>query len=101
MLDSRVLAGAVLAVIGAAIGGSRIGALIAVLLGSAWFLVSRRELRLAGSEQLRLRRGDRIPSFTVLTTDRRKITEQDLIARAPALLVLYRGWWCPSSKSQL
>ena len=24
-----------------------------------------------------------------------------LIASAPTLLVLYRGWWCPSSKSQL
>ena len=32
---------------------------------------------------------------------RSKSLEQDLIAGAPALLVLYRGWWCPSSKSQL
>ena len=24
-----------------------------------------------------------------------------LIASSPALLVLYRGWWCPSSKAQL
>jgi peroxiredoxin len=54
-----------------------------------------------GSEQLKLRKGDRIPSFTVLTTDGKPITEQDVAARAPALLVLYRGWWCPSSKSQL
>jgi peroxiredoxin len=101
MFDSFVGAGTILAIIGWAIGGSSMAALTAVLLGGGWFFVSRRELRLVGSEQLRLRKGDHIPSFTVLTTDGRQITEHDLIARAPALLVLYRGWWCPSSKSQL
>ena len=101
MFDSFVGVGAVLAIIGWAIGGSRIVAFTAVLLGAAWFLVSRRELKLAGSERLRLRRGDRIPSFTTLTTDSKQVTEQHVIAKAPALLVLYRGWWCPSSKSQL
>ena len=29
------------------------------------------------------------------------VTGQDLVAAAPTLLVLYRGWWCPSSKVQL
>jgi peroxiredoxin len=29
------------------------------------------------------------------------VTAQDVIASAPALLVLYRGWWCPSHKAQL
>jgi peroxiredoxin len=36
-----------------------------------------------------------------LTTDGRQVTEKDLIVSAPTLLMLYRGWWCPSSKSQL
>jgi peroxiredoxin len=39
--------------------------------------------------------------MTFLKTDGTSITEQDLIANAPALLALYRGWWCPSSKVQL
>ena len=101
MFDAVVGAGTVLAIIGWALGGRGIVALIALFLGAAWFLVSRWELRLVGSKQLRLRKGDRIPAFTVLTTDGKPVTEQDLIAGAPALLVLYRGWWCPSSKSQL
>jgi hypothetical protein len=101
MFDLFVGAGTVLAIIGWAIGSSSIAALTTVLLGGAWFLITRRELSLVGSEQLRLRKGDRVPSFTVLTTDGKQINEQDVIARAPALLVLYRGWWCPSSKSQL
>jgi peroxiredoxin len=36
-----------------------------------------------------------------IKTDGIQFTEQDLIANAPALLALYRGWWCPSSKLQL
>jgi peroxiredoxin len=101
IFDAVVGSGAALAVIGWALGGSSGVALAAVLLAGAWFLVSRRELRLAGSRDLRLRKGDRLPAFTVRTTDGKAATEQDLIAGAPALLVLYRGWWCPSSKSQL
>lgn len=101
MFDAIVGAGAVTAVIGWALGGRVIVTLAAVLLSAAWFVVSRRELRLVGSKQLRLHIGDRLPSFTLLTTRGEQVTEQDLIASAPALLVLYRGWWCPSSKSQL
>jgi peroxiredoxin len=65
------------------------------------FPVTRHELKLTGSKHLNLRVGDRLPKLNHLTTDGRQVFDQDLIARAPTLLVLYRGWWCPSSKSQL
>ncbi len=101
MYDAMVFTGMVLAIIGWIIGDSSTLALTAIILGVVWFPVSRHELKLTGSQQLKLRKGDRVPAFTLLTTDGRQFTEQDLIAQAPALLELYRGWWCPSSKSQL
>ena len=72
-----------------------------ITLGVIWFLVSRAELRIVGSKELQLHVGDKVPIMTFLKTDGTSITEQDLIANAPALLALYRGWWCPSSKVQL
>jgi peroxiredoxin len=101
MFDAVVGAGMALAIVDWAVSDGRIAALTTVFLGGIWFLVTRHELKLAGSKQLRLRKGDRVPAFALLTTDGRQVTEQDLIAKAPALLELYRGWWCPSSKSQL
>lgn len=70
-------------------------------LGAMWFLVSRTELRLVGSKELYLRVGDKLPAMTFLKTDGTQFTEHDLTANGPALLTLYRGWWCPSSKVQL
>jgi peroxiredoxin len=72
-----------------------------IALGIVWFLVSRIELRIVGSKALTLRVGDTMPAMALLKTDGTQMTEQDLIANAPALLTLYRGWWCPSSKVQL
>lgn len=72
-----------------------------IALGILWFLVSRIELRIVGSKELNLRVGAKMPAMALLKTDGTQITEQDLIADAPALLALYRGWWCPSSKAQL
>ena len=72
-----------------------------ITLGIMWFLGSRIELRIVGSKELNLRVGDTMPAMDFLKTDGTQITEQDLIANAPALLTLYRGWWCPSSKVQL
>ena len=66
-----------------------------------WSTSSRIELRIVGSKELNLRVGDKMPAMAFLKTDGTQITEQDLIANAPALLTLYRGWWCPSSKVQL
>jgi peroxiredoxin len=72
-----------------------------IALGIIWFLVSRIELRIVGSKELHLRVGDKMPAMAFLKTDGTQITEQTLIANAPAMLTLYRGWWCPSSKAQL
>lgn len=72
-----------------------------ITLGILWFLMSRIELRIVGSKALNLRVGDTMPAMAFLKTDGTPITEQDLIATAPALLTLYRGWWCPSSNVQL
>lgn len=82
-------------------GGNSVVTLITVILGVAWFPVTRHELKLTGSKHLKVRVGDRLPRLSLMTTDGRPITDEDLIASAPTLLVLYRGWWCPSSKSQL
>jgi peroxiredoxin len=71
-----------------------------IALGIGWFL-SKSELRIVGSKELHLRVGDKVPTMTFLKTDGSQMTEQELIATAPALLTLYRGWWCPSSKAQL
>lgn len=96
-----VVAGMALAATGWVVGGSAPIAVLAGALGVTWFLVARRELRLVGSKRLAVRPGDAVPAFTASTTDGGRITEQDLVSRAPVLLVLYRGWWCPSSKAQL
>ena len=72
-----------------------------ITLGVFWFLVTRIELRIVGSKELNLRVGDKVPTMIFSKTDGTQITEQELIANAPALLTLYRGWWCPSSKLQL
>lgn len=101
MFDAIVGAGMVVALIGWVLGGSGEVVLAAVVIGGAWFLATRQELKLVGSKGLKVRAGDRIPAFTVSTTDGRPFTEENLIAKAPALLELYRGWWCPTSKAQL
>jgi peroxiredoxin len=74
---------------------------VTIVLGIIWFVVSRIELKIKGSRELNIHVGDKIPSMTFLKTDGTKFSEQDLITNAPALLALYRGWWCPSSKLQL
>jgi peroxiredoxin len=101
MFHAVVLIGVAVAVIGWVTGGSGPIAILACAMGAAWFVVSWRELRLVGSTRLAVRPGSPMPAFTATTTDGRRITEQDLVASAPTLLVLYRGWWCPSSKVQL
>lgn len=101
LFDAPVGLGMVLAGVGWLAGGNAITALAALLIGLVWFPLTRRELRIRGSEQLNVRPGDRFPSMSVSTIDGTEVTERDLIANAPTLLVLYRGWWCPSHKSQL
>ena len=96
-----VSTGMALALTGWALGGSGAVAGATAALGAIWFLVVRNELKLVGSERLKVRVGDRVPAFAVSRVDGRPFTDQDLIAQAPAFLGLYRGWWCPSSKAQL
>ncbi len=72
-----------------------------ILLGLLWFVVSRVELRLRGSKELRLRVGDPLPAMDFVRTNGTPFTDRDLVAAAPALLTLYRGWWCPTSRAQL
>jgi peroxiredoxin len=101
IFDVIIGLGTAAALIGWIFGGNAVVTLITFILGVAWFPVIRRELKLTGSKRLNLRVGDRLPPLNLLTTDGRQVTEQDLIASAPTLLVLYRGWWCPSTKSLL
>jgi peroxiredoxin len=100
-LFDGVVCGVILAGVGLVAGGSVARTIFAVVTGLAWFVLTRRELAINGSNRLKVRPGDRLPAFRLLTTDRRVVTDQDLVANAPALLVLYRGWWCPSHKAQL
>jgi peroxiredoxin len=101
IFDFIIIVGMATALTGWAIGGSSPIALSAIGLGIAWFVITRHELTLTGSKHLELQVGDRMPAINLLTIENRLVTEQDLIAKSPALLVFYRGWWCPSSKSQL
>ena len=101
IFDSAVALGMVLALIGWATDGPNLAAGIALVVGVVWFPLVRRELRIRGSDQLLVRKGDRFPAMNVITTQGEPVTDRDLAAAAPVLLVLYRGWWCPSHKSQL
>lgn len=98
---AAVAAGVALAVAGWLAGGSGPIAALAVAAGVVWFVVTWHELRLVGSTGLAVRPGDSMPPFAVTTVEGVPFTERDLVSHAPALLVLYRGWWCPSSRTQL
>jgi peroxiredoxin len=101
LFDGVVLLGVILAGVGLVAGGSVNVTIAAAVAGLVWFGLTRRELAIKGSTRLNVRPGDHLPRFTLLTTERQEVTDQDLVANAPALLVLYRGWWCPSHKAQL
>lgn len=101
LFDAVILVGVVLALIGVVRGDTGLPAWIAIALGLAWFPLTRRELTLVGSDHLTLQVGDRLPGFAAQRADGTSITDADIVARAPALLILYRGWWCPSTKALL
>lgn len=101
LFHAVILGGIALALYGLVVGEMGLPAWIAIGLGLAWFPLTRRELTLVGSERLNLRPGDRLPRFSALRPDGTPMTDQDVVARAPALLVLYRGWWCPSTRALL
>ena len=68
---------------------------VALGAGVMWFVATRAELRFrgAGKPALEPKVGDPLPSFTATTTAGETVSEKDLIAKAPAMLVLYRGHW--------
>jgi peroxiredoxin len=101
LFHGLVAVGTTLALVGWALGGSRTTAWVAVAASGIWFAAATHELRLSGSTGLDVRVGDHLPPLIASTTDGSQVTEKDLMATAPALLVLYRGWWCPSSKAQV
>ena len=69
--------------------------------GVFWFGFSPAELRFRNPDELTLTRGDRLRELRAFTVDGVEVTERDLTAQGPALLTLYRGWWCPTSKAQM
>lgn len=101
IFDGAVAIGMVLALIGWANDGPNLASGVALVVGAVWFPLGRRELRIRGSDQLLVRNGDRFPAMNLVTTKGEPFTDKDLVEVAPVLLVLYRGWWCPSHKSQL
>jgi peroxiredoxin len=101
LFHAVILVGIALALFGLAVGDTGLPAWIAIGLGLAWFPLTRRELTLVGSDRLTIQAGDRLPRFAALRPDGTPITDQDVVAQAPALLVLYRGWWCPSTRALL
>ena len=101
LFDAVILAGIGFATVGLVVGDPPLPAWIAIVLGLVWFPLTRRELALHGSERLNIKPGDRLPTFAAVRLDGTPIDDREVAAHAPALLVLYRGWWCPSTKALL
>jgi peroxiredoxin len=99
--DAGVAAGAGLGIGGWVADGSVWAGSAATVVAAGWIVASRRELGLPRSDGLRVVVGDPVPAFRARTADGVVFTEQDLAAAAPAVVVLYRGWWCPYCTTQL
>lgn len=99
--DGVVVIGMALAMVGWMVDRQTWITLLTVVLGVVWFALTRRELGISGSERLSVSVGDAVPAFRVVTADGAVFTERELVDTAPALLVLYRGWWCPYCTTQL
>lgn len=102
VFDVAVAAGMAVAIAGWALARANPWPMIvAAAAGSLWFGLSRRELRLPDRVPLRVDIGDPLPPFSARTTGGEAFTDADLARSAPALLVLFRGWWCPYCTTQL
>jgi hypothetical protein len=68
---------------------------VALGVGLVWFVTTRAELRFrgAGKAQATVNVGDPLPDFSARTSAGEPFAAKDLVARAPAMLVLYRGHW--------
>lgn len=98
--DAGIGAGGALALAGGATGGA--WAIAGSTAGTSllWFVLTRRELGLPRGGGA-VRPGDVLPGFRAQTTAGLERSAADVVAAAPAVLVIYRGWWCPYCVSQL
>ncbi|MFC9919485.1 peroxiredoxin family protein [Agromyces binzhouensis] len=96
-----VAAGAVAAIAGWVLGGPAVIAIIAIVFAIGWFVLTTVENRIPGSRRLAVGPGDLLPPLRLTTVDGRTVDDREIIGRAPALLVFYRGWWCPTSRMQM
>jgi len=101
VFDGVVAAGMTLAGVGWATGDRVALPIVALAVGILWFGFTRAEFRFRGSDRLAVKPGDRLPALTAVTVEGAQVSERDLTANGPALLTLYRGWWCPTSKVQV
>lgn len=101
IFDGGVVIGAALVVVGWRQGAAwwlAAGAGATVLI---WFASTRKELSLPRGSGLRVKVGDTLPSFSLAGTGGAPVTDAEVRAAAPALVVMYRGWWCPYCVTQL
>jgi peroxiredoxin len=101
LFNIPVAVGTIVSVFGWIQGDAAGPAIATISIAALWTYLMTWEIGVRGSDRLRIDVGDELPRFTVATTDGEPFTNHDLIANAPALLQLYRGWWCPSSDLQL
>ena len=101
IFHGTIAAGVVVATVGWLAGEDPVYALATLVIATVWVVLTWKELGIAGSDRLRIRPGSRLPDFALVTTDGTTVTNQDVVAEGPALLVFYRGWWCPTHKAQL
>jgi peroxiredoxin len=94
--DLGVLLGAALAVASLFTGAPSLLAASAALVAVIWFVATRKELGLPDAT-LRISPGQRLPVVTLRSPDGAPVSELP----RPALVVLYRGWWCPFCVTQL
>lgn len=99
--DVGVTVGVVVSAAGA-IRKRRVGVAALTWIGAAlWFLLTRRELRVQPTTDLLVTDGSIVPEFEVTTSGGHPFNNRDLVGAAPALLIVYRGWWCPYCTTQL
>lgn len=99
--DIGVAFGVVLSTIGA-LRKHGTGIAAVTWLGAArWFLLTRRELRVRPATDLLVSDGSIVPDFEVTTVTGHRFSNRDLVDSAPAVLIVYRGWWCPYCTTQL
>ena len=99
--DVPVVFGTVVAIAGGMMEASWTPAVWAPVAAGAWFWVSRAELIIPSAPSEHPNVGDAVPAFEVATIDGGRFTQDDLVDAAPAVLALFRGWWCPASKLQV